>query len=663
MLNRQIGSILRGKATRLQVFLATVLGAMLGFVPGFFMPGDLGGGFAQAPGLILVLICVALIANANLAVFGGMTLLAKLLSLVLLPVSYTVGVWLVDGPFQSLVRWLCHSQVTAWFGLEHYATTGGLVVGLLIGVGAGFLLNKLLRAIRSRMANLEENSEKYQSYASRWWVRLLGWVFLGRGKGQKQTWREIADSRKLGLPIRILGVVAATLLLGAVFVFQQWFSTPILTSSMKSALEEGNGATVDLEQAALSLASGEIRVQAFAMADAAELTKNLLAADELVLKLDTAELMRRRLVIDEIRAVNARAGTRREAPAERFPAPATEPEPEPGPAGVPTIEEILAEYEVWEARLEQVRDWVETVFEPGEAPVPSTPEEIAKEREAQAEEGGLASVVAKHLLEDRPFLVIRKVDIEGITWTHGGVEEQLALRLRNVSSDPWLLAKPPELSFAAASESFAFSLAGPSSKDAGVGLKLSAKALAVDKVLSGLRLKGSNPVRGGTIDLDVGGMFSSLPGKAMTVDLPLAVTLRNTTLAFGGRETAIEQLAIPIGIEGSLTQPSIRLESGAFARALLDAGKQELANLVKQGAGKLIGELPSNLTKELEGVIDPNKSPEQMADAAKKKLEDEAKKLEGAAKDRAKKELEKGLEKVLPGGLGGLLGGKKRKQD
>jgi hypothetical protein len=41
-LTRKIGSVLRGKATPLQVLFATVLGGMLGFVPGFFLPGDLG---------------------------------------------------------------------------------------------------------------------------------------------------------------------------------------------------------------------------------------------------------------------------------------------------------------------------------------------------------------------------------------------------------------------------------------------------------------------------------------------------------------------------------------------------------------------------------------------------------------------------------------------
>jgi hypothetical protein len=48
MITRTVGRILRGKATPFQLFTACVLGAMLGFIPGF----------AQAPGLMIaVMLC------------------------------------------------------------------------------------------------------------------------------------------------------------------------------------------------------------------------------------------------------------------------------------------------------------------------------------------------------------------------------------------------------------------------------------------------------------------------------------------------------------------------------------------------------------------------------------------------------------------------------
>ena len=76
----------------------------------------------------MLLLTLVLVLNANLGVFGLVTLLAKALSLVLLPVSYRIGVFLLDGPLQGLFRALVNGRVFAWFGLDYYATVGGLAI-------------------------------------------------------------------------------------------------------------------------------------------------------------------------------------------------------------------------------------------------------------------------------------------------------------------------------------------------------------------------------------------------------------------------------------------------------------------------------------------------------------------------------------------------------
>ena len=78
----------------------------------------------------------------------------------------------------------------------------------------------------------------------------------------------------------------------------------------------------------------------------------------------------------------------------------------------------------------------------------------------------------------------------------------------------------------------------------------------------------------------LGGALGFGTGKAMTVDLPLAVTLRDTTLALAGRQTPLEQLVLPIGLRGALTQPSVYFDDQTIANALLAAGKRELADFV-----------------------------------------------------------------------------------
>jgi prepilin signal peptidase PulO-like enzyme (type II secretory pathway) len=660
LLTRKIGAVLRGKATPLQVMLATVLGGVLGFVPGFFLPGDLGGGFLQAPGLILLLLCLVLVLNANLALFGLVTLVGKLLSFAVLPLSYQLGRFLLDGPLQGLYRAAVNGKGTAWFGLEYYATAGGIVFGLLFGVVSGLLLNRTLRALRTHMAGLEEGSERFQKYSSKKSVRLLAWVFLGKGKG-KLTWKDLAEQKKMGMPVRISGIAAAAVLVASVWVFQSWFSTPILTRVVQSNLQAVNGATVDLRAARVGLGDGQLLLEGLAIADRNALGKDLIAADTLTATVDTGELLRKRLVIDQVKATNARGNAPRQTPGVIVPGEPAPPEP-PAPPGVPkTAEDYLKDFEVWKERLRQARDWLEKVSG-GDEPPPSagepTPEQQEAERQRreaeriEQERAGLARVVATHLFDAQPRFVIRNIDIEGIGYTIDGKAETLDLRARNLSDAPSLLENALTFDVKAQSGAFAFGLDGQSRTKRDLGLSFAMKDVPVDRVFGQLKIAGAAPLRGGTMDLSTRGSLLKSPGTALAIDLPLNVQMKNTTFALAGaKETKVESLLLPIGLRGPMTKPSVSLDDQALQKALLDAGQKELANFVQGQAGKLLG------GTGLEGLVDPSKSLEQNAADALKKAEEEAKKK---AEAELKKKAEEELKKRLPGGIklpGGILPG------
>lgn len=661
---RKIGSVLRGKATPLQVMFATVFGGLLGFVPGFFLPGDLGGGFLQAPGLILALLCLVLILNANLAVFGLCTLVAKVLSAALLSVSYAIGTWLLEGPLQGLFHGLVNGPGTAWFGFEYYATTGGLVLGLVFGVVSGVLMNRSIRLVRERMAVAEENSAAYQKYAQKRWVRFLAWALMGPGKG-KQSWKDLAESQKRGSPIRLLGVVCAAVLVGSVYVFQQWFSEPILTTNLQAALQAVNGATVDLKSAKLGLGDGQLRLAGLAIADKQELGKDLLAADEVVATVDTGALLRKRFVIDEIKASSARGGTKRTVPG--VVVPSTEPPPEPPPppaAGTPTIDDYLKDYEVWKQRLAQAQEWIEAICG-GDEPVPAgTPEQQQQQQQEQRQQQealGLARVVAKHLLTDAPRVLVKKVTIEGISYSFGDRSEVIDLRAENLSDAPSKVAGA--LSFVVQSKSdwLKLGLLGKTAT-APMGFDFALKRVPVDSVFGQLQLGGAPPLRGGTMDLAMKGAFTGGGKQALAMDVPLQVALTDTTFALAGsKETKVSSLLLPIGLRGALTSPSVSLDDKVLQEALVKAGQAELANFVQGQAGKLLG----GYGAALNGIVDPGKSVGENVDAAKAKAEAEAKRLADEAKakaeaekkrleDEAKKKLEqeakKRLQGLIPGG-------------
>lgn len=658
-LTRKIGSVLRGQATPMQVQFATVLGGMLGFVPGFFLPGDLGGGLMQAPGLILSLLCLVLVLNANLGVFGLTTLVAKLLSVLLLPVSYPLGRWLVEGPFEGLFRGLVNGPVTAWFGLEYVATSGGLVLGLVFGIVFGLVINRSIRLVRTRMAAAEENSAAYQKYSQKWWVRFLSWLLLGKGKG-KQSWQELAESQRRGSPVRVLGVVVAAVLVGSVFVFQQWFSEPILTRNLKAGLEAVNGSTVDLQSARLGFADGQLRLAGLAISDSQQLDKDLLAAEEVVATVDMGALLRRRFVIDEVRATSARGGTKRTVPG--IVIPSTEPEPKPPPpppAGTPTIDDYLKDYEVWKQRLAQAQEWIEAICGGDEPATPTTPEQEQQQRDEQfrqQEALGLARVVAKHLLTDGPRILVRKVSIEGITYSFGDRTEVLELRGANLSDAPSKVADALSFLVQSKTDWLKLGLAGKTAT-APMGFDFTLKRVPVDSVFGQLKLGGAPPLRGGTMDLAARGAFTGGGEKALAMDVPLQVALTDTTFALAGsKETKVSSLLLPIGLRGALTSPSVSLDDKVLQEALVKAGQAELANFVQGQAGKLLG----GAGLALPG-IDPNRSVGENLDAAAKaaeaelkaKAEAEQKRLEEEAKKKALEE----AKKRLPGGLQGILPG------
>jgi uncharacterized protein (TIGR03546 family) len=656
LFTRKIGAVLRGKATPLQVLLATTLGGLLGFVPGFFLPGDLAGGFAGEIGLILGLLCLVLVLNANLAVFGLTTLVAKLLSLALLPVSVRIGVFLLEGPLQGLFKRLVQGPITAWFGLEHYATSGGLVLGLVFGVLAGVLLNRTIRALRQKMATVEETSESYKKYSQKGSVKFLGWLFLGKGKG-KLTWKELAEQKKVGMPIRLLGVAVVGVLLASIYVFHHWFSEPILTHNTRAGLEFANGATVDLKSASVGLGDGSFKLAGLAVADSKNLNKDLFAADTLEAKIDTGALLRKRFVIDRLQATNARGGVGRGTPGVILPGAPKPPEPPPPPAGTRTIEDYLKEYEVWKQRLEQARGWIEKINggsdETGQAPP-------ADQQRQQQEAAGtsLARIVAKHLLADAPRLLIRSIDIEGITYSFGERREVLDLVARNVSDAPASVGEPMTFAVRSQSGAMAFGLAGPTPQKPKLGFDFVLKQVPVDAIFGQLKIGGSAPLRGGTLDLAAAGDFHGGGATPLAIDLPLRVAVNGATFAFAGaKETKVDALMLPIGLRGPLTSPAVSLDDKVLQDALLRAGQQELANFVQSQAGKLLGGLPVDVS----GLIDPTKSVGENLEAAQKKAEAEAARLLEAEKKRleeeAKKKAAEELKKRLPGGLQGLIPG------
>lgn len=589
MLFRKIGALIRGRVTPFQLMAACVLGAVVGFLPGW----------TKAPGLMAVATLLLIVLNANLLVAGLVGLGARLLSLLAAPLLFALGRFLLDGPTRGIFESLINAPVFALFGLEYYVAAGGLLAGLIVGVLAGCLAIAVITAYRRKMVALEKNSERFKQYSAKGWVKFLTWVLVGGGPGKKVSYEQLL-SKRIGNPIRPLGVVFAVLVVVLLFLLQGFARGPIVTAAVQSGLERVNGATVDLEGADLNLKEGRLTMTRLAMADPNQLDTDLFRAAVIEADVSAGGLLRKRLQLDRVVIRDATSGERRAAPGIRLTPPPPEPEPEPPVEGTKTLEDYLKDAAVWKERLAQARRWLEKLSGPADETAsgpagPTVKTETLEERlRRQVEELGYHRVRADHHIRQSPTLTVKELAAEQVRIAHLP-GETLSVTGRNLSTHPALLGETPELQITSSGDTLGFStrLAQFGASPGDNTLAMHYRGLPTDDVAGQLKLAGAKPLSGGTIDLKAQGTWTTVGG--VSVNLPLQATLHQVTVALpGGQPTKVELLEIPIGVEGRLDRPRIRVDDQGLANALVKAGvqraKDELQSKAQEELQKQVGD-------------------------------------------------------------------------
>jgi len=610
---RKIASLLRGSATPFQIHAACWLGALLGFTPSF----------ARAPALVLGLFALLAVLNANLFVAGLIGGLAHLAALVTMPIAFSLGRFLLDGPTRGLFATLINAPVGAWCGFEYYVCAGGLVLGLVAGIASGFLLCLPLKAFRAAMGKVESGSGFFMRHRGNSWVRFLSWVLFG-SKHKLDTYSDVA-ARRVGNPIRISGVVVVAILIGGVVFAQGFLTGPLLARELKSGLEAANGATVDVAAVDLDLGNNRLAVRGLALCDKQALDRDLFRAALLEGDLSGADLLRKRLKIDRLVAKEARHGAPRATPGVLV-TPPTEPSPPPAPEGESkTLDDYLKDAKVWQERLKQGREWLEKLKSRPRGPAGAPPDDATlKDRlEKEVAAKGWRNVAATHLIEGAPALQIGEVVAEGVRSDSLGMS--IDLRIENLSTDPGLVDGAPRVTIKTQDGSCAIDASlGSEARVPGQSfLDLKLAGLATDDVVSKFAGKlGHSPAHGGT--LDAGFRLGWGAGQAAAFDNPLNVVLKDTTVELPKLgATQVKELVVPLSLKGPLDNPRVSVDMKAFADNLAKAGAGELAN-------KLKGELAQKedaLKKEATNALDKAKAGDV------KGLEDDAKHLPGDLKD------------------------------
>lgn len=594
MITRRIGGFIRGKATPFQLFSGCVLASMAAFLPGF----------SQAPGLVIFWVVLLVVLNANLFMAGVVGAAAKILSLLLVPVSFAIGRFLLEGPTEGLFSALVNAPVFAWFGFEYYVVPGGQLLGLVFGVVCGVVAVKFVRLLWKKFAAMEKDNEAYQKWSNNRWVKIGAFVFVGGVKGKK-SFTDL-HAQKMGNPIRVSGAILVVAVLVVAFIAVRVAQGPLLASTVRSGLEQANGATVDLERAELDLTAGKMSLFGLALADRDKLSHNLFAASSIEAKLSTADLLRRRAALDEVVIVGGVEGGERETPGERI-------GKEPGNSEwsgmeVPdakSLEDLMKNADVWKERLSTARRWLDKLggSSADEKAAGPTYEDILRERVRLL---GYANVRNDALIEKAPTFLIRKLEAAEVKASQFP-DDPLTIEAENLSTQPKLVEAPPTISVVSASGRLQSSFSLPQNAEIpGANLDLVLKGIEVDSVVSQLSNEGGALVSGGTMDVSVKGLVSAIDSN-----LPLKVTLHNTNLSIGGsKPTKIPELTVPIAVRGPIDNPAIKVEQSGLKTALVSAGKQELSN-------RLGGELQ----KQLGGETKEGEEPAKLEDTAKSVLD------------------------------------------
>lgn len=586
IITRKIGSLIRGKTTPFQIYAACLLGALLGFIPSF----------SHAPALMVLWILLLLVLNANLFLGGIVLLLSKLVLLVAMPAIFAVGRLLLEGPTQGLFKTLINAPVTAYSGLDYYAVAGGQLVALIFGFVLAFLLKRSITNYRKRMMAMSEDSARLKTYNEKMWVKILKFLFLGKGRGKK-SYEELL-SVKLGNPIRIWGLAIVVVLGVLVGIGFSKLSAPLLTSLAKTNLETANGATVDLEGVDLDLGEGKLQVLGLAMADVQNLDTNIFSSKRIVADINTTDLLRKRFSIDHLVIEDAASGDERSSPGKQIgPRPSTKSKIEM--PDFDDLDSVLENAGEWKDRLSQAKRWLEQMTAGGEdaAAALSWKEDLNSRIQAL----GHANVKADFLTEGSPTMWIRHIEAKGIKtpYFEGAV---LNLAGADLSTHPSLAAAAPTLSLVADNNKFDARLSLGGASGTGTNdLKVLLKDVAVDPLAAKIKSDGEPPLSGGSMDIDLSGIIGTADN-----DLVAQVTFSGSTARIGGKPVRLDGLTLPLQIRGPLDRPGVKLESKALQKIVGSAVKKKALDEVSKKLG-LEGDDAGAAGELLEGLFKKKK--------------------------------------------------------
>jgi len=281
---KKVLSILKSNLSPTQIAGAVALGVFAGLPP---------------MGLhVLIPLSLALLVRCSFRAFLISMGAFELLSLALSPVSYAVGVWMLDANrgLDGVWRRLFHLPVLAPMGYSRYLLFGSIVLSLIAAIPVFFLVRWLVRRYRTSFATWVSKWRVSQRLKEVRGARLVRKLFAGgdarygTGTGPKGVFRVIRREMLIVLP----ALYALAYLLAAVIV--PFFAGTLATTTASWAV----GADVSVSDSSFNLFTGGLVLSDLAVQDPKAPDENLIVVPEITVDAGMLALVSKRVVFNRV---------------------------------------------------------------------------------------------------------------------------------------------------------------------------------------------------------------------------------------------------------------------------------------------------------------------------------------------------------------------------
>ncbi|MBN2685374.1 MAG: hypothetical protein JXR40_08855 [Pontiellaceae bacterium] len=639
---RKIGKILRGGAGSREILLGTLFGVLIAFNPGFSLT-------------LLLAFLITLLLNANFSFVMLGLAIGKPLSLLLAKVSFLTGFGIIHKiGLEGLFRALNNAPVTALMKLDVYAMIGGLPYALVIGLGLGLLFSSIVMRARTKMIKAAQHQKISKAVGNKFSRFLLRLAF---GKS-KLSLHEMEEPKKSPL-FRKAGLI----LVGVVLLISLAMEFFLLDYTLKKGIQKSisaiTGAQVDIADAHLSLARGDLKIKGLQITDPDKPTHNLVQVETLKAELHVRDLLAKRFTIDLLSGSTVKRDVLREKPGALYPK-------KEKPPKEPSDNELGKKLEDYFSKAENIEKYGRKLYEYLQKRTEKEEPEVDLEKARRlAQQTGYLKAAAD-LTNEHPAWLIHRIEIVDIDL--GNSLPRQALVGTELTSNPRLNQKATELALepykdgkAVDGEALAKVALRFDAPDTPHALEVHVKALNFGKHLE---TSDSFPIsfQEGKVDISTEGTFSldgielpfTLLVHGMKADVEKGGKILGMDADLAGEVFAsIEQLTIEGSLIGALYAPRVKVDvdklTANLKQSLIAAGKAQLA----RRAGAMMDEYTEELHQKMDEEIDEAK--QRLKDELQDKIGEEAGGILGGALGDKLDGVLDGATKPVEDAAGGLL--------